>query len=181
MGLHAISTVTPVTPLYDSVLSAAAASFDVQSISAGYNDLLLRFMGRCAGAVTTDTVIVRFNNDSGTNYHRVLEYGRADATTAATGNASATGSWIGDIPGATATAAYAGLYEMTISSYSLTTFNKIFRSHGGFARGTATTDIYEENVFGMWLSTVAINRVTVSMLGGSNFDAGSRLAIYGLS
>lgn len=54
--------------LYDEVLAADQATLDVQDLPAGYRHLRIELTARSTQAVTTGTMVMTFNGDTGNNY-----------------------------------------------------------------------------------------------------------------
>lgn len=167
--------------VYDSVLGADTANFDITSIPGGYKHLLLLLQARATGAVVAALVEARFNNDSSANYD--YEYGGAfgPSNTITANGAAQTFLSIGDCPGASATAGYAATIRSEITNYAGTTFDKTAASQSSLAQSTAAAGIYVEVITGHWRTTAtAITRITIFPSSG-NFKAGSRCTLYALS
>jgi hypothetical protein len=165
-----------VTRLFDSVLGATAASFDITSISGSYKHLKLVCSLR-ANNSSDQAVHITFNNDSGTNYMYLRHY--RDTSTADAWGASANDTflYLCDAPGSARTAGNCVAFEMTIADYAGTTFRK------GVCcpMSTAFTNVGVQTAAnGMWLSTAAINRITISLAAG-NLEIGSRVTLYGMN
>jgi hypothetical protein len=160
--------------LYDNIASGAIASWDVTGISQLYNHLKVVWMGRGDNAAE-QSVLMRFNNDTGANYLWQQDIGSAAVASAANNAAAtsiATNSTVVQAVGATA--GRAGMAEWLIASYKDTTFNKDVT---GIAYGPSSQNVSTHG--GMWSNTAAINRITI-LPGAGNFVTGSRLTIYGL-
>jgi hypothetical protein len=166
-------------PISNTLLGSPAASFDITSIPATWTHLCIVVIGRTDNAVTSQQIGMRFNNDSSAaNY--ALKESRLDGTTY-TGADSlpgvSTGIRVGKMTGASSTANYPGVTEIWISGYTGTTFFKgaLAKNHG-FATSSTNGWLYETG--GTWLSTTAINRVTIYPETG-NWITGSRCTVYG--
>ena len=164
----------------DQLLVGADADFDFTAIPATYKHLCLVVYARGDAAGASTILIARFNGDSGANYDD--EYKDVDGTTnsAPVGQVAQTFLQCGEIPGWTAGASRAGLYEILIPAYAGTTLFKMLRSHGGWSDGTAVANQSIRHATGTWRSTAAINRVQL-LPGSGNFVAGSRATLYGLN
>jgi hypothetical protein len=164
------------TKLFDSTLSGSAASIDsgAAGFSTSYDDLYIDILARTDEAVVFSTLAIIFNNDSAAHYDYSLSRNRNTTLVGATANAQT--SVAGTAPGASAAASFAGVSRITIFSYGQTTFNKAGEMTYGFVTSAAAGA--EVGVFGFsWESTSAINRVKLSVAGGPNLLAGSRLLI----
>ena len=158
-----------VVRLFDSKLGADAANFDVTGISSSYKHLFIMFYGRSTLGANTDSVNVRFNNDSGTNYSYVNVGGTAAA--------SLTAVFAGTVC-ANNIANGAGWCNIWVPDYTDTTFYHLAQSNWGYtAFGVTSGTNQHENAWDT--NNVAINRVTV--FGAANWKAGSRLTVYGLA
>lgn len=167
----ASSIVTPgIAKLFDQTLPADTSVWDTgQVIHPSYTTLRLLLIVK--GTVASQTVYMRFNNDSGTNY----QWGNlfTSGTSAAGGSTQNPGS-----AGAIAFYGAAGTNEATTSEvtipwYSGTTFEKAYQSYSYFTNpGSASYG-------GHWSNTAAINQIQIVM-GSGNVKTGSRLIIYGM-
>lgn len=152
--------------------AAPATSIDSNTILGGnipssYKHLRLVFNGRSDSAA----VLLRFNNDSASNYE--TEEALANGSSAAAGlNASSAGIVLPDSP-------TSGSKPMSctveIPDYNGTTFDKTAVVTGG---KTATTALYMGAV-GTWANTAAVTRLAV-VAAGTGFVAGTRLTLYGI-
>src|SRR3972149_4739610 len=68
--------------IFDSTLSVATASFDIQNIPSNYKHLWIIWQGRGDNATLQVEVVMRFNNDSGANYDYQTQLGDSTANTA---------------------------------------------------------------------------------------------------
>ena len=162
-------------------LGAAAASFDITSISAQYTHLLGILTARGTAAGPDLQVQVRLNNDSGSNYNTMCQAAIASGAHMTSAGVAQTG-WtvlqLAFFPGSNAPASVFGATALLLLNYvgahwkSLLTF-------WGYQRSTTTSDIGSGTGYGNWQSTSAVNRVTILPQSG-NFDVGSRFTLYGL-
>lgn len=167
-----------VVQLFNSVLTGAAASFDVSGLSQSYNHLKIVCLGRSDNAVANTVYFLRFNGDSGANYDQVTFTGiNATGTTAS--QVAITGIQLGSMPGANATASRAGVIEYLIPAYAGTTFFKTVIAANGWNETTAVGTQSMKSGHGLWRSAAAITQVTI-LPGVGNFIAGSQCSIYGV-
>ena len=150
-------------------LTAAAASVTFSSIPATYTDLVL--VCNLGSTSALQAIIMRANNDTGSNYSYRMMRGNG-STASAEQQASQTQVRIAV---AVDTSDKPGDENIitNIMNYSNTTTFKTFLGRAGQA-GTAT----EANV-SMWRSTAAINRLDIG-LTGSTFVPGSTFTLYGI-
>lgn len=160
----------------NTVLGADAASIDLTSIPATYDALRLVVVGRASPSSTVQELYLRFNGDSGTNY--AFERITGSSTTAnATGGTGAIAARCGYLPAANAPANAAGIAIVDIPRYAATAWHKVAVGTGYTRDAASGGAIY---AFGsQWLSTAAINQITILAASG-NLLAGSSAALYGI-
>ena len=170
---------TGVTVIFDSTLGVAGTSIDsgAASIAAGFRVLEVWIICRTTEAVTNSTVLVRLNNDSGSNYDREILQA-ANTTVTGGGGVGETG-WTLGVMGASATASNPAIIRLTIPAYDQTTFNKMAEATIGNADQTTAATKRAAALAMMWRSTAAVTRLSVTA-GSGNLVAGSRLIILGL-
>lgn len=166
--------------LFDSTLTAAAASFDITAISQAYSMLQLELLLRGDAAASGVAVDCHLNNDTSGNY----DY---DLNTISGGvlNSTSTGSaagymQVGRAPGGSATANYAGQATLVIPAYTQTTFYKQVRCVGATNNGGTASELMETLFSGVWKSTAAVTEITIYPSSG-NWAAGSRATLYGIA
>lgn len=165
---------------YDSIAtitvgSGGSANIDFQNIPAIYTHLQLRGIIKSTSADTTvRSSTLRLNNDTGNNYSR--HYVNADGATAGAGAGTSQSSMYAatDI-GANATNVFGG-FVIDILDYANTNKNKTIRSLSAVDNNGSG---YVQYFSGLWLSTSAIDRVTL-LPGASNFAQYSTVALYGI-
>jgi hypothetical protein len=169
----------PIVLLFDTVLGGDTANFDVSSIPGTYKHLRLVLQGRGSDSSEQwDTL--RFNNDSGANYDRVVHqddgsgFSRYDSLGATSIDNLIT------LPGSGAPSGAACETIVDIPNYADTTFHKPVHALGTTRVNTGANNFRTNLVAGGWRSTSAIDRVTLAPAAG-NFKLGSRLTIYGLN
>jgi len=153
-----------------TVGSGGAASIDFTSIPQTYTDLLILVSGRSAAADTKASYKIIFNNGTGNSSYYLQ--GSGSATSSATFTAFA-----GFDPAATATASVFGNASIYIPNYAGST-NKSF-SVDAVSEHNAT-EAYQILTAGIWSNSAAINRVTLSMIFGSNYAQYSSASLYGI-
>lgn len=155
-----------------------AGTTTFSSIPDTFSALIIRFVGRSTDAVALVNVQVRFNADSGANYDYQLLTG-SGAAASSSGSVGNTFLAIGAVPGASATANFAGSAEMIVPRYADTTFFKASTADAWGASSPATADFRNRRFAGQWRSTSAITSVTV-FLGSGNFDTGTVVELWGV-
>jgi len=167
---------------FDSgAIGSPQASFDITSIPAGAA-LRILLSGRTDRASNVEEHIrLRFNNDSGSNYDWTMNplYEAVNTTSGFDEAFGGTGmDRILSLPGATATASRAGSGEILVIDHAGTTFHKSVIARGAHAFGTSSANIRSIEASGLWRSTAAITRATLTCLNGANFIAGTRCLVY---
>lgn len=164
--------------LLSTTTLATDGTFDVQSISQAYNDLILILIARGTASATADTILMTLNNDTGTNYFR--ENAFASTTTMTVSETlSAAAVTVAGVPAASDASALFGCLEVVLFGYASATWNKVGISRWFHSDG-ATTGLQGTAFNGFrWASTAAINRVTLGGSIAANLATGSQLRIYG--
>jgi hypothetical protein len=167
---ESISTVT---------LTSSQNTVAFSSIASTYKHLQIRYISRSTRASGTDSISIRFNSDSGSNYARHFLFGDgasagAGATTTDTMSNCAIGS------GASAGASMFGAGVIDILDYSSTNKNKTIRTLSGADINGSGGDLRFSS--GLWFATpAAITSITLYAQGGSaDFVQYSSFALYGI-
>ena len=156
---------TALTPLANITLGSSQTTVTFSSISQSYKDLILVIQ---PVGTTTMNVQLRFNGDTGANYVYATFYGNGSSTGSAGG--SATYIQTTSFTAVNASNDNMGIYN--IADFSTTDKHKVvFARHGRSSAGTSMTA-------GRWANTSAIT--SMSVIGG-DFDAGTTMALYGVS
>lgn len=147
------------------VLGSAASSIDFTSIPSGYK--FLELIGSVSVATDT-TPVVRsyFNNDSTVGNYQT-QFTNANSSTVAS---SVNTTSLALMTAGTVTAGDQIQIHQTISNES-----GINHIYSGFAAQKVQTNI----CFGQWSNTTEINRITLTTQSGNNFNAGSRIQLWG--
>lgn len=150
--------------LANITLGSAQATVTFSSIPATYRDLRLVINGTLSA--TAQSIFVRLNGDTGTNYNYVLMYGGTGPATSASYPNVARGEL-----------GYQGSTTINVQSdildYSATDKHKSYLS-----RGNDSTDLVIAYA-GRWASTSAVTTVLVYPTS-ANFAAGSTFALFGV-
>lgn len=170
--VSASGTSGALTVISRTVLAAPAASVDLTSIPATYENLILEVMGIGTAAANSVVGRVRFNGDSAANYDS--QYGQAQGSSNFQASRAATA--IQDsffLPAANSTPAV-GAARIWIPNYARTTLRKIATSICSHVDSGPSVSKHTT----LWRSTAAINQVTV-VLSSGNFDTGTVVTLYG--
>jgi len=161
------------TPTGTSVTVPASGSIPASYLGINWRQLRVVITGRTALAAALDSIGLRFNGDTASNYTW-----SALAATAATPTGvlptGATSIPVGQLPAASAPASLPGVIEIIIPEYASTGFLRIARSTIG-AHGGGTN--FEDAIFfGNWNSSVALTSFTVFASGA--FVTPTRITTY---
>ncbi len=152
------------TPIATTTLGSAQSTVTFSGIASTYTDLILVIAGT---ATSTNNHLVRFNNDSASNYSYTDLYG--DGSNAGSGRASnSTGIFIGN----GSTTQYTKIVQ--IFNYSNSTTNKTALNRSNTSAEAVSAQV------GMWRSTAAINRVDIVATAGS-MNTGTTFTLYGIA
>lgn len=163
--------------LDEIVVTVAQASLDFTSINQNFRSLHVVIQARGTTAATTTVLVVRINNDSGSNY----DYQSLTGNVSSASSAETFGQTIislGSMPAASAGASLASHTRVEFANYTGTTFNKTVLSEHANKVGTASGNIVRSDVSGFWRSTAAITRLTFTP-GAGNFEVGTVATLYG--
>jgi len=155
-------------PIATNTLGSATASVTFSTISGLYTDLVLVFAGSAASS-GTDSISMRFNGDTTTNYSYTVLSGNGSA--ASSGRGTSTTS----IAGALITSTEQTNSIWHIFNYANTTTYKTV-----FARGNIAGALVRAGV-GTWRKTPeAITSITFFPDSGQNFATGCTFTLYGI-
>lgn len=155
-----------------NVGSAGASTITFSSIPDTYKHLQIRATELNSAA--DDSIYIRFNGDTGSNYAWHQLYGNG-STAAAGGAGTQTRGYIGT-GAASTSASYTGTFVTDILDYVNTNKYKTVRSlTGGDANGSGF--IKMQSV--LWQSTSAISSIVLALDNGS-FNQYSQISLYGI-
>ena len=145
--------------------ASASGSITLNTLPTSYTHLKL-ICAVPAVASTSGRTAVRFNGDSGANYH-YLQIGSTNTTTTSDTADSVTYALTGYNAGSN------GMQVLDIHGYRSTAFNKSLYSHIG--------DTYPERgwMVSTWNNTAAVTTIEVFCVGGT-FPAGTNVSLYGI-
>jgi hypothetical protein len=160
--------VLPITyePIATTTLGTAAATVTFSTITGSYTDLVL--IAAIKGTVNDESINVRFNSDSGSNYSHTTLIGTGSSAVSQR-LSNQTSFRIGNGNSDTNFDAYV----VSINNYSNSTTYKTT-----IARENASSVAVSANV-GLWRSTSAITAIEI-FRGSGNLVAGSTFTLYGI-
>lgn len=162
--------------LLETVVGSPAGSVTLSSIPATYRNLILVWSGKNSGSSAVN-LQVRFNGDTGSNYHGQYMTGN-NASVSASQEVSVSAPSIGVLPGSTAGANVYNMGEVVIPFYANTSMEKQYIAKCMRVDGKSSGNLYNENKNGHWASTTAINSITI-LAASNNIVAGSTFTLYG--
>jgi len=162
------------TLINSSTLGSAVSSVTFSSIPGTYTDLVL-VLGDLKAGTSSNTICVRYNSDSGTNYnYTILTSGGSVGQSARATNQ--TYSFFGGYNvGVDST--YPSVMVGHIMDYANTTTYKTGLSRYNIERAGSTGET--QAIVNLWRSTAAITSVTVATYTG-NWSVGSTFKLYGV-
>jgi hypothetical protein len=165
--------------LIEEVMPSGTGTVTFSNIPQNFTHLELRWSVRGSTASADINLFLRFNGASGASDYAWQIAQILNATVAAVPDAADTGALLGNIPGSTAVAGYAGVGTARIYDYKGTTFQKYGDSFAQNRSADAVTGFpYIPSAF-TWKSTAAITSIT-ALLASGNFEAGSKISLYGI-
>lgn len=151
-------------PIATTTLGSDTSEILFSSIPATYTDLIL-----IADCQTTsgNTLTLRFNSDSATNYSQTYVLGNGTAASSAA-STSITSIYLGDIANTRM------VYAINIMSYANTSVYKTVLARQNYTAGSVSARV------GTWRSTAAINSVRLAPFTAVNLLTGSTATLYGI-
>jgi hypothetical protein len=173
----------PIVPSFESIETITVASgtsneISFTSIPSTYNHLQIRLIARTNRASNDEAnLLIRFNNDTGSNYAYHDLYGDGASVTASAA-ASQTKIIANRLTGASAVANIFGGIIIDILDYKNTNKYKTVRAFGGVDRNSAGGISFSS---GLWMNTNAITEIDFTTIEGSfDFTQYSHFALYGI-
>lgn len=181
LGIIASQNYPRVTNSYESIATvtvgpSGSSSISFTSIPNTYKHLQVRYTARTAVNDVSDNVWSRFNSDTGSNYSFHLVEANGSSVSAA-GGASQTRALFGRCTSNTAVANNFGGAVVDILDYADTNKYKTLRTLAGDDNNGTGSIRYESS---LWLSTSAVNSITITTGGFVNFLQYSKFALYGI-
>ena len=158
-------------PLANITLGSTASSVTFSSIPATYRDLVVVFAG--AATTSANTVLIRLNSDTGSNYSSV--FARGNGSNAASSSTTTTGAWFLQANEALGTTQSNAIGQ--IMDYSATDKHTTILTR---ANNNNTTGPAVEMIASRWANTAAVTSVQV-YVSSNAFASGSTFALYGIA
>jgi hypothetical protein len=167
------------TLISSNVLSSSAASVTFSAIPSTYTDLVLRMSTRSSGGGSiADSIRVRFNSDSATNYSYTYLFGYSTGGSDSVQITNDNYIYINNgSVGNTATANTFSSAEIYLPSYTLNQ-NKPLSIYSVLENNAASA--YMEHDAVLYRSTSAISSIEFSLGSSADFVSGSSFYLYGI-
>lgn len=163
-----------------TVTGGTGTSITFSSIPSVYRALQIRYIGKSTNA-TDNSILITFNGDTATNYASHYLRGTAAGATAASGAASANNIVVyGNSFAGAGQTNFIGAGIIDIMDYASTAKNKTLRAVAGLDFNSAASSAIVSLNSGVWLSTAAINSITINNGGGAAFQGSQTYALYGV-
>ena len=174
----------PIAPSsYESIATTTLGSnqttITFSSIPATFTHLQLRVFARTnRTAQSFANLLIRFNNDTGSNYAYHDLFGDGASATAS-GTATQTSIIANRLTGAGATASIFGAIIVDVLDYTSTNKNKTVRALGGVDLNGSGALSYSSGLY--FATPAAINRIDLTTIAGTfDFVQYSQFALYGI-
>jgi len=168
---------------FESIATAtgtgSSGEITFSSIPSTYKHLQIRGIARSSQASHITLMRMRLNGDTGANYAQHTLYGDGSVAGVDTNTSDTEIQWVAPIPGTSATSNIVGAFIIDLHDYASTTKNKTVRAFSGDDGNLANTDYRVFLKSGLWMSTSAINSVTLR-LSGVNFTTQTSISLYGI-
>lgn len=162
------------TLIASTTLGSAQANISLNSIPSTYTDLCLKVSSR--GASTGTLVLVQFNSSASGYQARWLD---GDGSAASSGNNNSTlQNLMAWTQSSSTTASTFGNFELYIPNYAGSNNKPISSDYVN--ENNATGGIAYGLLANLWSNSAAINSITLSIFGGTNFAANSSAYLYGV-
>jgi hypothetical protein len=173
--------VTPAISSYESIATVTVgaggqANATFSSIPSGFQHLQIRFLARDNRATTADTIALRFNSDSGSNYR--IHYLLGDGSAASAGGFASTSLEVYRISGATSGSNIFGAGVIDILDYTSINKNKTVRALGGVDQNGSGEIVFGSGLY--FATPAAITSITILPTNGTLFNQYSSFALYGI-
>jgi hypothetical protein len=163
--------------LISSQAVSSGTSVTFSSIPSTYKSLQIRY------SATNNTANAGFagllNGDTGSNYISHALVGNNSAASV-TSSGTSTSFWAGDTFQTGMQTGYPASAIIDIADYASTAKNKTIKTFYGFNNNTSSQSTIIL-LSSLWLSTAAVNSITIKTSGSSQFSTGSTISLYGVS
>jgi len=166
----------PFAPIYSRTLVSDVSSVTVD-IPAGYSHLMMMGQFRTDRAAFSDSILIQFNGDTGTNYRTQQHYGR-NATSGAAQLTSQTAVGFAFASGTSANANNSGNGFSVVMNYNSALWKNVLRLSG--TPEYSGSDMIILSTVDFWQNTSPIRTIKFFPETGANIVAGSIISIYGL-
>jgi hypothetical protein len=163
-------------PIATTTLVADTATITFSSIPGTYTDLRLILVARTDRATTgNDSVIIRFNSDTGTNYSRTTLSGNGTTVTSSQTTTTASLS-IGLATRNSNTSGIFALNTIDIFSYAGSTNKTILSTASADINGSGDV----QSIVALWRNTSAITDITLLLSSTYKYLTNTTATLYGI-
>jgi hypothetical protein len=182
-GFAAVTTAPYLGPYgaYDSITAVTVPSSGVSRITFAaipteYKHLQLRMHTRTSQAAGEDNIILRFNNDTASNYswHYIFSAGNGSAPSAGA-SATADNLFVLQTTGTSAASYIFGTAVIDILDFNSSTRKKTVRSVNGYDRNGSGYSFHQS---GFWNNSEAIT--SIDIVPSTGFSQHTSIALYGV-
>jgi hypothetical protein len=156
-------------------LGTAQSAIEFTSIPSTFTDLVLLLSS--TSSEINDSLIVRFNNDTGNNYSWRRLFGSGSGSGSSDTNSS-TNALLGPQMSTTISTTTFGSTSMYVANYSGSTSKSV--SFDGVSEANTTTAI-QGLLAGLYTPTTEITAITLRTFFGGNFSIGTIASLYGIT
>ena len=143
-----------------------------------YNDLMIVLMARGTHATGHETLTLRFNGDTGSNYFREGAYFSGTAAATMSEDLAQSRLPVGVIPSTSDTADFFSATEIFIPAYSKTIKKLVkYNAHSYFSLSAGGSEYCYGG--GLWNNTAAITAIAAQGLNTANLAIDSIARVYG--
>lgn len=169
------------TLLASNVLGSNQSSISFNSISGSYKHLLLIYInGRSTTAASAlDTLLMRFNSDTGSNYDWT-NFSQSNTLSGGGETFASTSIRMGLLAQANVTSTLSASGQCWIYNYADTSYHKATFAQTSSKTGTSAGSLRNEQGSGYWRSASAITSITL-LPGANNIASGTAFYLYGVS
>ena len=158
-----------------TVGSGGIPSVSFLNIPQNYTDLIVKYSSRETTAQVYGDLVMRFNNDAGTNYN--IYFLRGSGTGGGSQSGSYSGIYLGSGTGNSATANTFGNGEVYISNYTSPTYKSVSGDSAGENNASLA---YVSISSSIWKNTSPITSISITGYYGDTIMQYSTFHLYGI-
>jgi hypothetical protein len=160
------------TPIATTTVTTATASYTFSSIPSTYTDLILVSNARSTRSATDDSLYMRVNSDTATNYSVTTMKGNGSSAQSDRSTSISSAYVALNINASSTTSSTFTPVLINLMNYSSTSTYKTFLSRESYTAEVAV-------IASLWRSTAAISTIQVFCAIG-NIEVGTTFTLYGV-